>query len=264
MQSTSHENTATDQPKPTTGEWTVHQWKDGAGNLTSSYEIHEGDKLIVADLEKSECDDIANAHNAVVFQLSDKIGQLSLSGNDCNVGAAGQESNVTGITAPSTQPKPNLTAKQLATKAAADIADSEGYPDSINIIEDAINAALRAQLSEQEQSSWDEIAKLENKLAAAQAANVSYYDFIRSYFVDGILRHTNGKSYRELAKELLANEPDTSALAAAVAEAQKPLDALHQIGLLAGSGDNGDPPQVKLEAIAKRCQKEIALAKVGK
>jgi hypothetical protein len=65
--------------------------------------------------------------------------------------------------------------------------------------------------------------RLELELAKAQAANVSYYDFIRSYFVDGILRHTNGKSYRELAKELLANEPDTSALAAAVAEATKDL-----------------------------------------
>ncbi len=50
----------------TTGEWTVHQWKDGAGNLTSSYEIHEGDKLIVADLLKEECEQIADAHNAAI------------------------------------------------------------------------------------------------------------------------------------------------------------------------------------------------------
>jgi hypothetical protein len=47
----------------TSGKWTVHQWRDGAGNLTSSYEIHCGDTLIVADLEKSECDEIVDAHN---------------------------------------------------------------------------------------------------------------------------------------------------------------------------------------------------------
>jgi hypothetical protein len=47
--------------------------------------------------------------------------------------------------------------------------------------------------------------------------------------------------------------------------AQKSLvDALHQIGLLAGSGDKGDTPQVKLEAIARRCGKEIAKVKEGK
>jgi hypothetical protein len=52
---------------------------------------------------------------------------------------------------------------------------------------------------------------------------------------------------------------------AAIAAAQQPLvDALHQIGLLAGSGECGDPPQMKLDAIAKRCQKELAKVKDGK
>jgi len=45
-------------------QWTVEQWRDGAGNLTSSYEIYEGEKLVVADLLKDECEKIANAHNA--------------------------------------------------------------------------------------------------------------------------------------------------------------------------------------------------------
>ncbi len=60
--------------KPT-GKWTVHQWKDGSGKLTSSYEIHEGEKLIVADLEKSECDE-SEYYRKCYLQCSKDFQQL--------------------------------------------------------------------------------------------------------------------------------------------------------------------------------------------
>ncbi len=39
---------------------------------------------------------------------------------------------------------------------------------------------------------------------------------------------------------------------------------LHEIGLLSCSGERGDQPLTKLDAIARRCQKELAKVKEGK
>ncbi len=82
-----------------------------------------------------------------------------------------------------------------------------------------------------------EVQQLRDQLAAAQAA-MKAHDLAP---IDGV-----------------------SALDAAIAAARQPLvDALCQIGLLAGSGDRGDNPLTKLEAISERCERELEKVKNG-
>jgi hypothetical protein len=78
------------------------------------------------------------------------------------------------------------------------------------------NKQLRAQLAAQEQSSWDEIAKLENKLAAAQAA-IKIKNLALAHLIGCLV--ASGFQIRESDRDALLLNYDTTALDAAIAEA---------------------------------------------
>jgi hypothetical protein len=47
-------------------EWTIKPWTDGAGKLTNSFDIWEGDTLIVVDQTFEDASTLRDAHNAAL------------------------------------------------------------------------------------------------------------------------------------------------------------------------------------------------------
>jgi hypothetical protein len=233
------ENWKADQP---TGEWTAERLRQcGIESTTmAQYLCDEINAALAAEREKHNDTLTAAKHQTLIYQgtksnYQKEIWQL--------------RSQLEAETANSTRLACELSTSQTQLAAETEI---------VNKVWSALGITEYHQANGK--TIWELVSKLRTQLAAAQAEVDAHVTRCRNFegALDSAMAAAAEKWTRERCFVTLEAYERLEA-------AQKSLvDALHQIGLLAGSGDKGDTPQVKLEAIARRCGKEIAKVKEGK